>query len=89
MSEGVGHNQTVNAERLRDIFRRLRGVDEEIKQYTQDRADLMSEARAEGYDVKVIRLVLQRSGQDRDELNFREELVKIYEEVLFSLGGGT
>lgn len=87
-NEGLGHNHVINADGLRDIFERLRRLDREIQDRSQDRADVMSEARAQGYDVKVVRLVLQRSLQDRDELSFREELVKKYEEILFSLGGG-
>lgn len=87
-NEGIGHNHMPGgADRLRDIFERLRRLDEEIKGFTQDRADLMSVARAEGYDVKVIRLVMQRSGQNPEDLKLREELVKMYEDVLSSIGG--
>lgn len=72
--------------RLRDVFEQLQRLDREIEDRSRDRAGVMRAARTEGFDVKIIRLVLQRRLQDPNDLAERERILDLYEKALDALG---
>jgi uncharacterized protein (UPF0335 family) len=71
---------------LRDYFKRLRNIDAEVEAYSQDRAEVMRAAREAGFDVKAMRVVLQRRRQDPLDLAERDRFVEMYEKVIDATG---
>lgn len=78
MSEG-----NVAADQLRLLIERWERLDEEKKGISDDQKDVLLEAKATGYDVKIIRQVIRlRKMQPHD----RQEMEAILQTYLAALG---
>lgn len=86
--QGKGHNSIAKS-RLRDFFQRIERLQEEIDAINADKSEVYQEAKAEGFDVKIMRIVISRRQMDRAELEERDALIDLYESVVKGLGGGT
>jgi uncharacterized protein (UPF0335 family) len=64
------------------IVERIEHLDEEIKALTEDRKEIYSEAKGNGFDVKVIREVIRLRKQDQDERDERDSLLDLYMNAL-------
>lgn len=85
MSEiGVGHNSitAVAADQLRAIVERIENVETDIKALQDDRADIYSEAKGNGYDVKALRAVVRLRKQDADQRAEQEAILVTYKAAL-------
>ena len=82
---GIGHNLVTAA--LRDYFSNLQRIAGEIADLNDERGELFRAARADGFDPKIMRLVLQRAQQSSDALEERDQMVALYEKILSSLDG--
>lgn len=72
-------------DRLRLYVERIERINEEIAGLQQDRQDVYLEAKAVGYDPRVIRMVIARRGVDAQTRAEADELVATYEAAI---GGG-
>jgi uncharacterized protein (UPF0335 family) len=77
----IGHNSADKA--LRDLVERIERMNEEIKELQDDRKCIFAEAKAQGYDAKVLRKVIALRKIERQQ---REEEQAILETYLASLG---
>lgn len=68
--------------RLRDFFQRIEGLNEEIEALNSDKSQVYQEAKGEGFDVTIMRVVLSRRKMDRAEVQERDALVDLYESAL-------
>jgi uncharacterized protein (UPF0335 family) len=78
----------IAGEKLRSLVERIERLDEEIKALNDDKRDVYAQAKGGGFDVKVLRLLLQRrrlNNADRAEL---DSLLDIYERALGMDHGG-
>lgn len=85
MSEqGIGHNSVtaLAAEQLRSIVQRIENVETDIKALQDDRADIYSEAKGNGYDVKALRAVVRLRKQDANDLAEQEAILDTYKAAL-------
>lgn len=82
----TGHNSFAKT-RLRDFFERIERLQEEIDALNADKSEVYQEAKAEGFDVKIMRIVVSRRQMDRAELEQRDALIDLYESVVKGLGG--
>lgn len=71
---------------LRDYFERIERLNEEIEALNADKSEIYQEAKANGLDVKVMRIVLSRRQMDQAEVQERDALVDLYESVIRGLG---
>ena len=72
----------VAAAQLRSFVDRIERLEEEKKGIADDIKDLYSEAKGQGFDVKVLRKIIslrKRSKEDRQE---EEELLELYKSAL-------
>ena len=72
----------VAAAQLRSFVDRIERLEEEKKGIADDIKDLYSEAKGQGFDVKVLRKIIsmrRRSKEDRQE---EEELLELYKSAL-------
>lgn len=77
---GIGHN--VAADRLRSLVDRIERLEDEKKILGSDIKDIMTEAKSSGYDVKVLRAVLQLRKMDASDREEREMLIDTYMRAL-------
>jgi len=68
--------------KLRSYFERIERLNEEIDALNNDKSEVYSEAKAEGFDVKVMRIVLSRRKMDSAEVFERDSLIELYERAL-------
>lgn len=87
---GVGHNSSsgldvhgVARDQLRAIVERIERVEGEIKDLNDDKKDIYGEARAFGYDVKILKTVVAIRRKDPQQ---RIEEDAILDTYLHALG---
>jgi len=68
----------IAGDQLRTIVERIEHVDEEIKELTEAKKEIFTEAKSNGFDVKVIREVIRVRKQDQKERDELETLLDIY-----------
>jgi uncharacterized protein (UPF0335 family) len=68
--------------RLRDFFQRIERLNEDIEALNSDKSQVYQEAKAEGFDVTIMRVVLSRRKMDRADVQERDALVELYESAL-------
>ena len=76
---------TVAAGQLRAFVERIERLEEEIKELNADRSEIYKEAKLDGFDVKVLRKVVQARHMDRAE---RMEVESIFDLYMAALEGG-
>ncbi|MEM6382120.1 MAG: DUF2312 domain-containing protein [Pseudomonadota bacterium] len=74
----------VAAGQLRALIERIERLEEEKKAIANDIKDVYGEAKANGYDTKVLRQVVRIRKQDQAERQEQEALLDLY---LGALGG--
>lgn len=74
----IGHNATATDDRLRLLIERWERLEEEKQGIVTDQRDVMAEAKAVGYDPRIIREVIKIRKMDPDARTERETLVETY-----------
>lgn len=86
----MAHKQdNIAKARLRDLFESIERINGEIDALNQDKSEVYQTAKAEGFDVTVMRVVLSRRKMDRSDVVERDELIALYESALLGPGSGT
>jgi len=78
---GIGHNGDED-KRLKQFFERIGNRDEEKQAAADDIKDIYAEAKALGYDTKIMRKVYARMKMDKDERTTLDELIETYERAI-------
>lgn len=68
----------VAADQLRSIIERIERLEEEKATIAEDIKEIYAEAKANGYDTKVLRQVVRLRGQDKAERQEQEALLDLY-----------
>ncbi len=74
MTDTVG----IAGDRIRSFIERIEHIDEEIKALNEAKKEVLSEAKGEGFDVKVLKEILRLRKQDKDERDEHESLLDLY-----------
>jgi uncharacterized protein (UPF0335 family) len=77
-------DSSVAAGQLRSLIERIERLEEEKKAIADDIKDVYGEAKANGFDTKVLRQVVRIRKQDQAERQEQEALLDLY---LAALGG--
>lgn len=86
MSE-IGHNSgadeksdsfRVAAGELRQFIERFERLDAEKKDIANQQKELMAEAKARGYDTKVMRKVIALRKRDKDDISEEHAVLEMY-----------
>ncbi len=72
----------VAAAQLRSIIERIERLEEEKKALSDDIRDVFAEAKANGYDTKVLRQVIRLRKQDANERQEQEAILDLYMHAL-------
>lgn len=80
-----GRSGGVSGGQLKSVIERIERLEEEKAALTADIRDIYAEAKANGFDTKVLRQVLKLRKMDQNERAEQEELLDVY---LHALGMG-
>ncbi|WP_191569171.1 DUF2312 domain-containing protein [Paracoccus yeei] len=81
----MGHNSDtygVAAGELRQFIEQFEQLESEKKDIAQQQKEIMAEAKARGYDTKVMRKVIARRKRDKDDIAEEEAVLEMYETAL-------
>lgn len=76
----MGHNSS--DERLRLLIERIERLEEERKGIADDIRDVYGEAKAVGYDPKIMRIIVRYRKMKADDRREQEALVETYKTAL-------
>jgi uncharacterized protein (UPF0335 family) len=71
--------QQNTAKVLKDTIDRILRIEEEKAELAADIRDIYAEAKARGFDVKVLRKVVSRKKKKPEEVQKEDEIVELYE----------
>ena len=72
----------VTADELRQFVERYEQLEAEKKDITEQQKEVMAEAKARGYDTKVIRKVIALRKRDKDDIAEEEAILEMYKAAL-------
>ncbi|WP_299555072.1 DUF2312 domain-containing protein [uncultured Tateyamaria sp.] len=72
----------VTADELRQFVERFERLEMEKKDIADQQKEVMAEAKARGYDTKVIRKVIALRKRDSDDIAEEEAVLELYKEAL-------
>ena len=74
MTDTVG----IAGDRILSFIERIEHIDEELKALNEGKKEVFSEAKGEGFDVKVLKEILRLRKQDQDERDEQDSLLDLY-----------
>ena len=74
MSDVVG----IPGNRIRSFVERIEQIENEIKELNEAKKEVFSEAKGEGFDVKILKEIIKLRKQDQDERDEHESLLDLY-----------
>ncbi len=72
----------VTADELRQFVERFERLEAEKKDIADQQKEVMAEAKARGYDTKVLRKVVSLRKRDKDDIAEEEAVLEMYKEAL-------
>jgi uncharacterized protein (UPF0335 family) len=81
---GAGHNSGADAadKRLSLLIERIERLEEEKKGIADDISDVYSEAKAAGYDAKIMRQIVRLRKMKPDDRREMEAILDVYKNAL-------
>ncbi|MGO4854460.1 DUF2312 domain-containing protein [Phaeovulum sp. W22_SRMD_FR3] len=79
------HNQTaftVTADELRQFIEQYEQLEAEKKDITDQKKEVMAEARGRGHDTKVIRKIIAERKRDKNDLAEEQAIMDLYKAAL-------
>jgi uncharacterized protein (UPF0335 family) len=74
MSDTVG----IPGDRIRSFVERIEQIESELKDLAEAKKEIFSEAKGEGFDVKVLKEIIKLRKQDQEERDEHETLLDVY-----------
>ncbi len=78
----MDQTQSVAADQLKAIVERIERLEEEKAALSGDIKDVYAEAKANGFDIKVLRTIISLRKKDRDERMEQEAILDLYKQAL-------
>ncbi|MEH3146822.1 MAG: DUF2312 domain-containing protein [Methylobacterium frigidaeris] len=75
-------NSSVAADQLKSIIERIERLEEEKAGLAGDIKDVYAEAKANGFDTKVLRKIVSLRKRDHDERQEEEAILELYMQAL-------
>ncbi|MDO5621863.1 MAG: DUF2312 domain-containing protein [Paracoccus sp. (in: a-proteobacteria)] len=72
----------VAADELRQFIEQYEQLEAEKKDITERQKEIMSEAKARGYDTKVMKKIIGLRKRDRDDIAEEEAILEMYKAAL-------
>ena len=81
MTDPVG----IAGDRTRSFVERIEQLDTELQEINEQKKEVFSEAKGEGFDVKVLKEIIRLRKQDKDERDEHETLLDVYMRAMESI----
>ena len=75
-------SEVVESEKLKQIIGKIENIEEERQEINDQLKDTYNEAKALGFDVKIIKHVLKLKQKDKDMLAEEDSLIDLYRSIL-------
>ena len=72
----------IPGDQLRTIVERIEHIDEEIKELNEAKREIFTEAKSNGFDVKILREVIRVRKKDKQERDEQETLLDLYMQAI-------
>jgi uncharacterized protein (UPF0335 family) len=82
MSDIVG----IPGNRIRSFVERIEQIENEIKELNEAKKEVFSEAKGEGFDVKILKEIIKLRKQDQDERDEHDSLLDVYMRAMDEAG---
>ena len=82
MPDGSQAIYDVTAEELRQFVEQWESLDAEKAEIADRQKEVMAEAKARGYDTRVIRKVISLRRRDKDDIAEEEAILELYKSAL-------
>jgi uncharacterized protein (UPF0335 family) len=69
---------TIPGARIRSFVERIEHVDAELQELNEQKKEVLAEAKAEGFDVKILKEIIKLRKQDKEERDERDTLLDLY-----------
>jgi uncharacterized protein (UPF0335 family) len=69
---------TIPGGRIRSFVERVEQLDAELQELNESKKEVFAEAKAEGFDVKILKEIIKLRKQDQDERDERDSLLDLY-----------
>ena len=69
---------TIPGGRIRSFVERIEHLDAELQELNEQKKEVFLEAKAGGFDVKILKEIVKLRKQDRDERDERDTLLDLY-----------
>ena len=69
---------TIPGGKIRAFVERIENLDSELQELNEQKKEVFSEAKAEGFDVKILKEIIKLRKQDQEERDERESLLDLY-----------
>ena len=69
---------TIPGGKIRSYVERIENLDTELQELNEQKKEVFSEAKGEGFDVKILKEIIKLRKQDQDERDERESLLDLY-----------
>lgn len=80
--QAADNTYRVTADDLRQYIERFERLDAEKKDIADQQKEVMAEAKARGYDTKIMRKVIALRKRDKDNIAEEEAVLEMYKEAL-------
>jgi len=67
---------------LRQFVERIERLDQEKKDLAEQQKETLAEAKARGYDTRILRMIIAQRKRDKDDLAHEEAILEMYKEAL-------
>ena len=64
--------------RIRSFVEQIEHLDTELQELNEQKKEVFAEAKAEGFDVKILKEIIKLRKQDKDERDEHEILLDLY-----------
>jgi uncharacterized protein (UPF0335 family) len=69
---------TIPGGRIRSFVERIEHLDAEVQELNEQKKEFFSEAKAEGFDVTILKEIIKLRKQDKEERDERDNLLDLY-----------
>ena len=69
---------TIPGGKIRSYVERIENLDTELQELNEQKKEVFSEAKGEGFDVKILKEIIKLRKQDQEERDERESLLDLY-----------
>jgi uncharacterized protein (UPF0335 family) len=77
---------TIPGGKIRSFVERIENLDGELQELNEQKKEVFSEAKAEGFDVKILKEIIKLRKQDKEERDEHDTLLDLYMRAMEQAG---